>query len=109
MRMILLRPGLWAGAEQACEIAHGCNDLVRPHGQAVIRFGAEQCRRAFDRIDAAHRAAGFARAPCRCEMTRISEPSGRRRNEIAFDAENPLRFGEIENALDVLPKAALRG
>src|SRR5690348_13420805 len=66
----------------------------------MIGFGPEQRRRALDGVDTAHGAPGLGRPPRRRKLPRISEPSGRARDQIAFDAENPIGFAEVEAALD---------
>src|SRR5690349_5943612 len=64
----LLRPILGSGAEMSGEVAQGGDDFILTQRKPVVRFGTEQRRRAFDRVDAAHGAAGFGGAARRREL-----------------------------------------
>ena len=57
-----LGPFLRPSANRGGEMAHPVQDLLRPHRQPMIGLGADQGRRALDRVDPAHLAAGFVRA-----------------------------------------------
>ena len=88
-------------------------DLSRLQGQPMIGLGAEQRRRALDRIDPAHPAGGVVGTPRCRELPGIGQRSRRQRDQIAFDPEYQLRPRQIvhaiEGAAESLRVAALFG
>ncbi len=84
-------------------------NLSRAQRQPMIGLGADQGRRAFDRIDPAHLGPGLVRAPPRGEVAGIGEPARHRRDQIAFDREDHIGGVEIEHLVERPPKGALAG
>src|SRR6516164_956973 len=66
----------------------------------MIRFGTDEGRSAFDRVDPAHPAAGFIRPPAGGELAGIGQPAGHSRDQIALDRKDHIGRAEVEYALD---------
>src|SRR5689334_16283982 len=66
----------------------------------MIGFGAEERRRALDRIDAAHARLHLIGAAARGEITRIAQMTGRGAECVALDAEDHIAAREIVDRID---------
>ena len=89
-------------------MAHPVQDLLRPHRQPMIGLGADQGRRALDRVDPAHLAAGFVRAAPRGKLPGIGEPPRHGGNQIALDRKDHVGGADIQDALDWPAEGMLR-
>ena len=111
VRSVRLLPAGGAGAERGGEVAQRPRNLWWRHREPVVGLGAEQGRRALDRIEAAHHAAvgELGRAALRHQVAAIGKMAGRGRNQIALDRKDdfglPQIIGEIERAAE----SGLRG
>src|SRR5215469_10234797 len=81
-------------------------NLTRPHRYSMIRLRARRCRRAFDRIEAAHLLIGVATLGEVADITRVARESGV--EEVSVERNDDVRFFGAILRLDGLSKGEFR-